>query len=119
MTNPDDSLVGLRRSLDSVAEILSLGRQRYDSDSFVRLALQRLWITIGNYAESYRLEVGLSDGAEPWTELYVYRCVLAHALPEELDSARVWDESVADIERIRSAVASAGGGISLMPEKQK
>lgn len=70
----------------------------------MRLALQKLWINVGNLAEQYRSCAGLPEGAEPWTELYVYRCVLAHALPTELDEARVWHESIADVGRIRQAI---------------
>lgn len=43
-------LAGLGRALDHLTELTALGRDRYDTDALVRLAVQRLWITAGNYA---------------------------------------------------------------------
>jgi hypothetical protein len=59
---PDDLLGGLTDTLGKLADIVTLGRSRYDSDPFVRLSLQRLWITAGNYADAYRTAVGLPSG---------------------------------------------------------
>ena len=106
MSRADDLLVGLGQCLDDIAAVLAAGRPRYDTDPWARLALQRLWIIIGNLAEAYRGEVGLAEGTEPWAELYVYRCVLAHALPGELDEGRIWEESVSDITRVRVAIGA-------------
>ena len=85
--------------------LLSFGRELYDGDAFLRQALQRLWITIGNHAETYRIGAGLPEGSEPWSELYLYQCVLAHAMVDEVDEGLVWNESVRDLARIRGAVA--------------
>ena len=107
MSRDAELLAGLSQTLDQIGQVLEMGRDRYARDPFIRLSLQRLWISVGNLAEQYRLAAGLADGAEPWTELYVYRGVLAHALPDELDDTRVWEESNADLGRIRAAVAAA------------
>lgn len=101
----DELLEGLLSSLNEVERLLSFGRDLYHGDAFLRPALQRLWITIGNHAERYRIEAGLPEGSEPWSELYLYRCVLAHALADEVDEGLVWNESVRDLQRIRGAVA--------------
>jgi uncharacterized protein with HEPN domain len=90
-------LAGLVRSLERIQELVALGRERYDADALVRLAVQRLWITAGNYADEYRKQAGLDPGVEPWAELYGYRSVLAHSLEEELSDERIWYETVDDL----------------------
>ena len=109
MSRVDDLLVDLDDVLRKIEHVLAFGKRRYDSDEMVRFALERLWISTGNLAEQYRLAAGLPDGAEPWTELYVYRCILAHALPDELSSERIWDESLRDLERLKTAVMRERG----------
>lgn len=94
-------LAGLRRALDQLAGLAELGRNRYDADVLMRLAIQRIWISVGNYAEAYRLSVGVAPGAQPWSEMYGYRSVLAHMLPEEINDDRVWFETVEGVDRLR------------------
>lgn len=62
-------LAGLRRALDQIAGLAGLGRDRYDADVLVRLAIQRLWITVGNYADAYRAAAGIEAGVQPWSEM--------------------------------------------------
>lgn len=97
-----DLLAGLSRTLDHIAQLAALGRDRYDADVLVRLTVQRLWITAGNYAEAYRVAANIAAGAPPWSELYGYRSVLAHMLPEEVSDDRVWFETVDGVERLRA-----------------
>jgi hypothetical protein len=47
-----ESLTGLRRASDQLAGLAELGRDRYDADVLARLAIQRIWISVGNYAEA-------------------------------------------------------------------
>lgn len=101
-------LVGLTRTIEQIAGLAELGRRRYDEDVLVRLAVQRLWITAGNYAEAYRAAVGAAPGEQPWSELYGYRSVLAHMLPEEINDERVWFETVEGVERLRRVLAALG-----------
>ncbi|MBA2638502.1 MAG: hypothetical protein H0U77_00595 [Nocardioidaceae bacterium] len=96
-----DLLAGLVRALDHLAELTALGRERFDADVLVRLAVERLWITAGNYAGAYRVAAGVEAGTEPWSELYGYRNVLAHMLPEEISDDRVWFETVERAQRLR------------------
>lgn len=96
-----DLLAGLVRSLDHLAELAALGRDRHDSHVLIRLAVQRLWISAGNYAEAYRVAVGVESGRQPWSELYGYRSVLAHLLPEEISDDRVWFETLKGAQRLR------------------
>lgn len=94
-------LHGLIRTLGEIGDLARLGRARYDADVLVRLAVQRLWITAGNYAEAYRSTVDAAPGTQPWSELYGYRSVLAHMLPEEINDDRVWFETVEGTARLR------------------
>lgn len=93
------------RTLQHLCELADQGRERYDSDPVVRLAVQRRWITAGNYAEAYRATVGVAAGTQPWSELYGYRSVLAHMLPEEINNDRVWFETVEGARRLREEYA--------------
>ncbi|MHB8451615.1 MAG: hypothetical protein ACYDAQ_14400, partial [Mycobacteriales bacterium] len=54
--------------------------------------------------DRYRVAAGLPVATDPWTDLYDYRCLLAHSLPELLDSERVWHDTVGDVGRLRRAV---------------
>lgn len=85
----------------------------WEADELLRLTIERRWITAGNYAESYRLAMGLPAATDPWTELYDYRCLLAHALPELLDAERVWYDTVGDVGRLRQAVERQQAGESM------
>ena len=101
---PADLLEGLAEELEAIDLLTARGRAAWDADELLRLAIERRWITAGNYAERYRLAAQLPPGTDPWAELYDYRCLLAHALPEQLDEERVWLDTIADITRLRSAV---------------
>ena len=72
------------------------------------LPIERLWIYAGNLAEEFRLANGLPTSVEPWSELYGYRNLLAHALPGEVTAQRVWQETISDIPRLIDLVREAG-----------
>lgn len=100
----DELRRGLLRTLEQISALAEFGRERYEADILVRLTIQRLWITAGNYAETLRTAIGAEPGAQPWSELYGYRSVLAHMLPEEINQDRVWFETVEGAPRLRSDV---------------
>jgi hypothetical protein len=89
-----DLLAGLHRTLDYIADVAALGRERYDADRLVRWAIQRLWITVGNYAEAYHVAADIQAGEQPWSELYGYRSVLAPCFPKRsatsVSGSRPW-----------------------------
>lgn len=91
---PADLLAGLARELAAIEALAARGRGAWETDELLRLAL------------------GLGAASDPWTELYDYRCLLAHALPEQLDSERVWYDTVGDVSRRRRAVERQGVGES-------
>jgi uncharacterized protein with HEPN domain len=71
-----------------------------DGDLVLRLAVERLWITAGYCAEEYRRANQIDPGVEPWAELTGYRNRIAHALPDDLSSDRIWTDTTADHEPI-------------------
>ena len=87
----DEVLDALVATLEQLRQILPGDKATWDSDVVVRLAVERLWITAGNLAEAYRIEGGIAAGVEPWSELAGYRHLLAHALPGDISSDRVFN----------------------------
>lgn len=98
----------LRRSLELVLRHLwaMLPQQKdvWDADEKLRLAVERLWITAGNVADKYRRATLRPHGSQPWTDLYKYRNVLAHALPGDVSADRVWLDSHASLRPLIQAV---------------
>lgn len=96
----EEALAALIATLEQLKALLPGDKAAWDRDVVVRLAIERLWITAGNLAEAYRLEQGVPTGVEPWSELASYRHLLAHVLPGDLSSDRVFADTTADLDRI-------------------
>ncbi len=101
---PEESLVELRVVLEQLRRLLPTDKAGWDRDLVVRLAAERLWISAGNLAEAYRIARGIGPGVEPWAELAGYRHLLAHAVPGDVSSDRVFADTTADLPRIIEAV---------------
>lgn len=103
----DEDLDQLETVLARIGELVGLGRRRFDEDDLVRLSMERLWVYAGNLAERHRLDLGVGVSVEPWSELYAYRNLLAHARPGQVSGERLWQETTTDlpglIEGIRLA----------------
>lgn len=100
---PDVLLEALEDVLAKIQSLTPQDEQTWAQDEVLRLALERLWITAGNLAETYRLAADLPPGVEPWAELYGFRSVLAHALPGDIAEARMWYETTV-ASRLRAAI---------------
>lgn len=100
----DEALAGLIAVLESIEGIVPADKVSWDGDLVVRLAVERLWITAGNTSEEYRRATGVEAGVEPWAELAAYRNRLAHALPGDLSSDRIWVDTTTDTARILAEV---------------
>jgi len=83
-------LAGLRRTLTEITQLVPESRDAWDRGRVLQLAVMKLWIDAGNYAESYRKAAGLAAGVEPSSGLVGYRGILAHLLPEDLNPDRLW-----------------------------
>jgi uncharacterized protein with HEPN domain len=99
LTAPE-AFEALIRTLRQIQSILPADKTAWDDDWVLQLAIERLWILAGNLSETYRLEVGIPAGVEPWSELAAYRNILAHALPGDISSDRVYADSSTDVETI-------------------
>ena len=84
--------------------LLPADKAVWDANQLLRLAVERLWILAGTTAETYRIAANLDVGALPWAELYQFRNVLAHLTPSQLETDRVWHESVQDLPRLLEQV---------------
>jgi len=103
----DEALRALIATLEELRRILPGDKVNWDRDPIVRLAVERLWITAGNAADEHRRVAGLDSGMEPWAELVGYRNRLAHALPGDLSTDRIWADTTADLDRIVADVRRA------------
>ncbi|MGH9180845.1 MAG: HepT-like ribonuclease domain-containing protein [Acidimicrobiales bacterium] len=93
--------------LARIEDLVALGRDRFDSDDLVRLAVERLWIYAGNLALDRCDDSAVPAGIGPWSELIALRHVYAHYLPDQINPARVWADTEGDVSRIRAEVATA------------
>ncbi len=105
----DELLGALVTALEQLRQVLPDDKSVWDSDVLVRLAVERLWITAGNLAEAYRIEERIAAGIEPWSELAGYRHLLAHELPGDLSSDRVFADTTADLDRVLDHMRSRAG----------
>lgn len=91
-------------TLERIAVVVPDELHSWEEDEIRRLAVERLWITVGNLAEEHRVRQGIDAGVDPWAELHRFRSLLAHALPGDLSNERVWYESVTDLPRISEQI---------------
>lgn len=99
-----EALASLVQTLEEIPDLLPAEKADWDSSRLARLAVERLWIQAGNAAEEFRRAAGIEPGVEPWAELAAYRHRIAHALPGDLSSDRVWADSVTDLPRLLKEV---------------
>ena len=88
--NAGELLAAIRRTLGEITQLVPESRDAWDENRLLQLAVMKLWIDAGNYAESYRRAVGVPARAEPWSGLVGYRSILAHQPPEDLNQDRLW-----------------------------
>ena len=62
----------LLRVASRIERLRRLGRQRFDEDELVRLALQRLWIALGEAARRYCEAEGVGAGMPPWADMIAF-----------------------------------------------
>ena len=104
MSRADQRLDGIDAALARIRELLPDDYEAWLGDIACQLAVERLWVLVGNTAERYRTGAGIPSGQDPWAELYDLRCVLAHQEPAERDPDRVWADSRRDLGRVRAEV---------------
>lgn len=100
----DVILDALVATLEQLKQVFPGDKASWNDEILVLLAVERLWITAGNLAEAYRIDRGIAAGIEPWSELVGYRHLLAHALPGDVSSVRVFADTATDLDRILAEV---------------
>lgn len=90
--NAGEALDELLAILGQLRQLLPSDKATWDRQPVLRLAVERLWSTAGSLAGAYRFGQGIASGVEPWSELAGYRYLLAHALPGDISSYRVFAE---------------------------
>jgi uncharacterized protein with HEPN domain len=101
----DELLDALIETLEQLVAIVPSDKVVWDAEPMRRLAVERLWITAGNVAETYRRDVlDVDPGVGPWSELVAYRNKLAHALPGDLSTDRIYADSRAEPARLLALV---------------
>lgn len=107
----DAELLGsLEATLLRIRGLIPAEKTTWDADGVLQLAVERLWIAAGNAAEDFRKGAGVAAGVDPWAELYAFRSVLAHALPDEVSPERVWSASIVDLPRLLEQVRAGRRG---------
>ena len=96
----DEALDALVATLEQLRSLLPGDKTIWDEQPVFRLAVERLWITAGNLAETHRTAKGIESGVDPWAELVGYRNLLAHAIPGDISADRVFADTTADIDRL-------------------
>lgn len=101
--NPAALLAALKRTLRQIQSLTPADKAAWDA------APNAGWLSsgimTGNAAEAYRKAVDIPPSVEPWAELYGFRSVLAHALPGDIASDRVWHETTVDLPRLLEQAA--------------
>ncbi|MDP8929037.1 MAG: DUF86 domain-containing protein [Actinomycetota bacterium] len=97
-------LSSLEATLLRIQALTPADKAAWDADDLLQLAVERLWIAAGNAAEDFCKRAAVAAGVDPWAELYGFRSVLAHALPDEVSADRVWSASVGDLPRLLEQV---------------
>lgn len=77
--------------LDRLGETYAPDQAGFEADELGRLAIQQLWIALGETARRYVAATGLSAGTSPWSEVIAHRDKLAHLLRHEVNPELLWN----------------------------
>jgi uncharacterized protein with HEPN domain len=102
--NLGDLLADLAEAADAAAELVSLGRQRWDSERPLRLAGEAVIGRLGDIAGKLPDEVIHATPEIPWREVRGMRILAAHAY-HRIDYEEVWITLRDDVPRLAAAVA--------------
>lgn len=109
--NVDDILADLAEAVDAAAELVTLGKSRWDAERPLRLA----GVGVGRLGDiATKLPEGLVAGTEelPWAEIKGMRIVVDHAY-HGIDYERVWRtlrDDVPELDRVVQRWISAERG---------
>jgi uncharacterized protein with HEPN domain len=99
----DDLLADLAEAVDAAAEIVQLGKKRWDSERPLRLAGEAVISRVGDIASKLPDEVIEAMPEIPWRQVKGMRVIAAHAY-HRIDYEVVWVTLRDDIPRLENAI---------------
>jgi uncharacterized protein with HEPN domain len=99
----DDLLADLAEAADATAEIVMLGKDRWDTERPLRLAGEAVVGRIGDIATKLPDEVTKATPEIPWREVKGMRIIAAHAY-HRIDYEQVWVTLRNDIPAMAQAI---------------
>jgi uncharacterized protein with HEPN domain len=99
----DDLLADLAETADAAAELVSLGKRRWDTERPLRLAGEAIVGRLGDIATKLPDEVIKATHEIPWREVKGMRIIAAHAY-HRIDYEEVWVTLRDDVPRMDQAV---------------
>ena len=99
----DDLLADLAEAADAAAELVSLGKRRWDTERPLRLAGEAIIGRLGDIATKLPHEVIKATPEIPWREVKGMRIIAAHAY-HRIDYEEVWVTSRDDVPRMDQAI---------------
>jgi uncharacterized protein with HEPN domain len=100
----DELLADLAEAVDAAAELVNLGKERWDAERPLRLAGEAVIGRLGDVATKLPDEVIKATPAIPWREVKGMRIIAAHAY-HRIDYETVWVTLRDDVPRIGEAVS--------------
>jgi uncharacterized protein with HEPN domain len=99
----DELLADLAEAVDAAAELVNLGKERWDAERPLRLAGEAVIGRLGDVATNLPDEVIKATPEIPWREVKGMRIIAAHAY-HRIDYETVWVTLRDDVPRIGEAV---------------
>jgi uncharacterized protein with HEPN domain len=99
----DDLLADLAEAADAAAELVSLGKKRWDAERPLRLAGEAVIGRLGDIATKLPDEVTKATPEIPWREVKGMRVIAAHAY-HRIDYEEIWVTLRDDVPRMDQAI---------------
>lgn len=110
MTRSDDERLGdIIGASREVAELVARGRDAYDSDRLLQLALERLCEIIGEASSGLSPVQRTGTPEIPWRDIVRLRNLVAHHY-HRVDPDLLWTVACEDIPKLHTALEKSGGG---------
>ena len=99
----DDLLADLAEAADAAAELVGLGKERWDAERPLRLAGEAVIGRLGDVATKLPDEVIEATPEIPWKQVKGMRIIAAHAY-HRIDYEEVWVTLRVDVPRLARAI---------------
>jgi uncharacterized protein with HEPN domain len=101
----DDLLADLAEAVDAAAELVVLGKERWDAERPLRLAGEAVIGRLGDVATKLPDEIIKATPDIPWREVKGMRIIAAHAY-HRIDYEQVWVTLRDDVPRMAQVIRS-------------